>query len=49
VSAISQFIVDFADQLTEVEINPLAVMAEGQGCIALDCVVVPRRDKNWDH
>jgi len=42
VSAVSQFIVDFADQLSEVEINPLAVMAEGQGCVALDCVVVPR-------
>jgi len=45
VSAVSQFIVDFADQLSEVEINPLAVLAEGQGCVALDCVVVPRHPR----
>lgn len=45
VSAVSQFIVDFADRLSEVEINPLAVLAEGQGCVALDCVVVPRHPR----
>jgi succinyl-CoA synthetase beta subunit len=42
VSAVSRFIVDFADDLAEVEINPLAVLPDGKGCVALDCVVVPR-------
>lgn len=45
VSTVSRFIADFADELSEVEINPLAVMPEGQGCIALDCVIVPRQSK----
>jgi acyl-CoA synthetase (NDP forming) len=42
IAALSRFIADFADELREVEINPLAVLEEGQGCHALDCVVVPR-------
>jgi acyl-CoA synthetase (NDP forming) len=42
VSALSRFIVDFADDIAEVEINPLAVMPEGQGCSALDCVIIPK-------
>jgi acyl-CoA synthetase (NDP forming) len=45
VSAVSRFIADFADELSEVEINPLGVMPKGQGCIALDCVIVPRQSK----
>jgi succinyl-CoA synthetase beta subunit len=40
VSAVSRFIADFAQEIAEVEINPLAVMAEGQGCSALDCVII---------
>jgi acyl-CoA synthetase (NDP forming) len=40
VAALSRFIADFEDEVREVEINPLAVFAEGQGCLALDCVVV---------
>ncbi len=42
VSAVSRFIADFAGQVREVEINPLAVLAQGSGCLALDCVIVPR-------
>jgi acetyltransferase len=42
VSALSRFMTDFADRVAEVEINPLAVLAEGHGCIALDCVVIPK-------
>ncbi|RJF67409.1 acetate--CoA ligase family protein [Rhodopseudomonas palustris] len=42
VSALSRFIVDFNDEIAEVEINPLAVLEEGSGCIALDCVLVTR-------
>jgi acetate---CoA ligase (ADP-forming) len=41
VSAISRFIADHADRVSEVEINPLAVMRDG--CIALDCVVLTRK------
>ncbi len=41
VAALSRFIADFAGEVSEVEINPLAVLAEGKGCVALDCVIVP--------
>lgn len=40
ISALSHFIADFADHVQEVEINPLAVMEQGKGCIALDCLIV---------
>jgi succinyl-CoA synthetase beta subunit len=39
----SHFIADFSDRILEVEINPLAVMAQGQGCLALDCVLIPAK------
>ncbi len=42
VARLSRFAADFRSSVTEVEINPLAVFAEGQGCAALDCVIVPR-------
>ena len=42
ISALSHFIADHADQLLEVEINPLAVMEGKGGCVALDCVIVPK-------
>jgi acyl-CoA synthetase (NDP forming) len=40
IAALSRFIADFAVDLQEVEINPLAVLEEGKGCLALDCVIV---------
>jgi acyl-CoA synthetase (NDP forming) len=40
VSAVSRFIADFESQVSEVEINPLAVLEQGSGCIALDAVIV---------
>jgi len=40
-SALSRFIAEFSDRISEIEINPLAVMGKGQGCIALDCVLIP--------
>ena len=43
VSAVSRFIADHADQISEVEINPLAVMERNGGCVALDCVVLPAK------
>jgi acyl-CoA synthetase (NDP forming) len=40
-SALSRFIAEFSNRISEIEINPLAVLAKGQGCIALDCVLIP--------
>lgn len=42
ISAVSHFIADFGEEIGEVEINPLAIFAEGKGCSALDCVIIPR-------
>jgi acyl-CoA synthetase (NDP forming) len=43
IAALSRFIADFAGEVQEAEINPFAVLEEGQGCLALDAVIVPRR------
>jgi len=43
IAAVSRFIADFADEILEVEINPFAVFAEGQGCLALDAVIVAKQ------
>jgi succinyl-CoA synthetase beta subunit len=40
ISALSHFIADHGDRILEVEINPLAVMKDKGGCVALDCVLV---------
>ena len=40
VARLSEFVVDFQGEISEVEINPLAVLE--RGAIALDCVIVPR-------
>ncbi len=42
VAALSQFVFDFRNLVVEVEINPLAVLPEGDGVSALDCLIVPR-------
>jgi succinyl-CoA synthetase beta subunit len=42
-SAVSRFIAEFSDRISEIEINPLAVLEKGQGCVALDCVLIPKR------
>jgi acyl-CoA synthetase (NDP forming) len=42
IAALSSFIADFADEVSEVEINPLAVFEEGKGCLALDAVIVAK-------
>jgi acyl-CoA synthetase (NDP forming) len=43
ISAVSHFAAHFAGEIAEVEVNPLAVLPEGKGCVALDCVIVPAR------
>lgn len=40
VARLSEFVSDFQNEISEVEINPLAVLE--RGVVALDCVVVPR-------
>jgi acyl-CoA synthetase (NDP forming) len=42
IAALSRFMADFAGEIEEAEINPFAVLDEGRGCLALDCVIVPR-------
>ena len=42
IAAVSRFIADFADEILEVEINPFAVFAEGEGCLALDAVIITK-------
>ncbi len=43
VSAVSRFIAEHASHISEVEINPLAVMEGNKGCVALDCVILPMK------
>lgn len=38
---LSRFARDHADKLQSVDLNPFVVLPEGQGCLALDCLVVP--------
>ena len=37
---LSQLIVDLENEVSEIEINPLAVLPAGEGCVPLDCLVV---------
>jgi acyl-CoA synthetase (NDP forming) len=39
--AVSRLAVDAADDIASLDINPLSVLPEGQGAIALDALVVP--------
>lgn len=41
ISALSVFMSEFRSEISEVELNPLAVFEEGRGCCALDCVIIP--------
>ena len=40
VARLSELVADFQEEISEVEINPLAVLE--RGVVALDCVIVPR-------
>ncbi|MDF1726237.1 MAG: acetate--CoA ligase family protein [Sulfitobacter sp.] len=39
--ALSRFAVRHAEEVAEIDINPLLVRAQGQGCVALDALIVP--------
>ncbi len=40
--ALSQFAATHGDQLHSIDLNPFIVMPQGQGVMALDCLVVPK-------
>jgi succinyl-CoA synthetase beta subunit len=40
VSRLSHLVADLAHEVREVEINPLAVLPAGSGCLPLDCLIV---------
>lgn len=42
IAALSRFAIAQADQVAEIDINPLLLMPEGQGAVALDALLVPR-------
>lgn len=44
IAALSEFASANRDCLLSVDVNPLVVLPEGRGCIALDAVIVPRTE-----
>ena len=44
IAALSRFAVRHAAEVAEVDINPLLVRAEGEGAVALDALLVPRKE-----
>ena len=40
----SELCQDLADDVVEIDVNPLLVLPEGQGVLALDALIVPRED-----
>lgn len=41
--ALGDFAAAHADSIAEIDVNPIKVRARGQGCVALDAVIVPKR------
>jgi acetate---CoA ligase (ADP-forming) len=41
--AVGDFAYSMADQIAEIDINPVKVLPRGQGCFAVDALIVPRR------
>jgi acetate---CoA ligase (ADP-forming) len=42
---LSRLIADLEDEVREIEINPLAVLPVGRGCLPLDCLLVRREQR----
>lgn len=42
VLALSRLATDFSDQIESIDINPVFVLPEGQGCVAVDALIVNR-------
>jgi acetyltransferase len=43
VLGVAAFVEDWAGAIREVDVNPLLVLEEGQGCMAVDALIVPAR------
>ena len=41
--ALADFAAAEADALAEIDLNPIKILPEGQGCVVLDALIVPRR------
>jgi acyl-CoA synthetase (NDP forming) len=41
--SLADFAVQAGDDLAEVDLNPIIVLPEGHGCVAVDALIVPRR------
>ena len=48
VAALSRFAAAHADVIESVDVNPLAVLPEGEGALALDALIVGRRASSAD-
>lgn len=46
VAALSRFAARHADEVAEIDVNPLMVMDEGKGALALDALIVPQKSKD---
>lgn len=47
--ALSQFAVRHADDVAEIDINPLVAHAKGQGAVALDALIIPHQKTQREH
>jgi succinyl-CoA synthetase beta subunit len=46
IGKVQRMSLDLADSVRELDINPLVVLPEGQGVVALDALVVPTRSRD---
>ena len=44
IAALSRFAADHADQIAEIDLNPVIVHPQGQGLTVVDALIVKRRD-----
>lgn len=49
IAALSRFAVAHADTVSEIDINPLLLKAEGEGAVALDALLVPHAGQTTHH
>jgi len=49
IAALSRFAVAHADTVSEIDINPLLLKADGEGAVALDALLIPHAGKATQH